>query len=118
MCVHSVIVDHVRGAERAALDFEPEFWPDESGDSVNPEDEAFGRLRRQEFWQQINARLNSDKERLVVYCSFELGLKPREIYAQHRRAFRGVDEIYRVKENVLARLGRDDELRNLLGADA
>jgi len=118
MCVHSVIVDHARAAERAELDAQPELWSDESGDGANVEDDALDLILRQEFWQQINARLNNQKERLVVYCSFELGLKPREIYTQHRRSFRNVDEIYRVKENVLARLGRDDELRNLIGEDA
>jgi hypothetical protein len=52
-----------------------------------------------------------------VYGSFVLALKPRELYAQFREAVRDVNEVYRVKENVLARLRRDAEFEQLLGQD-
>jgi hypothetical protein len=53
-----------------------------------------------------------------VYASFALGLKPREIYARSGGLFDDVKEVYRVKENVLARLRRDPELKKILGVDA
>jgi hypothetical protein len=62
--------------------------------------------------------LHDEKERRVVYGSFVLALKPRELYAQFQDTFRDVNEVYRVKENVLARLRRDAELAELLGRDA
>jgi hypothetical protein len=87
-----------------------------SGPTV--ESRALDHVHRQEFWDRIDARLRNEKERRVVYGSFVLALKPRELYAQFREAFRDVNEVYRVKENVLARLRRDTELQKLLGGDA
>jgi hypothetical protein len=75
-------------------------------------------VHRQEFWREINARVRDEKEHRVVYGSFVLALKPRELYAQFRETFRDVNDVYRVKENVLARLRRDAELREFLGQDA
>jgi hypothetical protein len=62
--------------------------------------------------------MQSEQERRVIYGSFALALKPREIYAQSGELFDDVKEVYRIKENVLARLRRDAELRKLLGLDA
>jgi DNA-directed RNA polymerase specialized sigma24 family protein len=119
MCVHSVILDQVRAADLAIIASQDGVASLEGkANGMTVEDRALARVGQQEFWGEIDARLRSEKERLVVYGSFVLALKPREIYAQHRETFRDVKEVYRVKENVLARLGRDDELRRLLFGDA
>lgn len=119
MCVHSVILDQVRVAEQAVVGVQAEVSSVESraGGPV-VENQALARVRRQEFWGEISARLRNEKERRVVYGSFVLALKPRELYSQFRETFRDVTEVYRVKENVLARLRRDAELKKLLGQDA
>lgn len=119
MCVHSVILDHVRMAERSTVGVETEVLTAE-GRTESPvvESQALDRVHRQEFWGEINARLHNEKERRVVYGSFILALKPRELCAQFQETFRDVNEVYRVKENVLARLRRDGELQELLGEDA
>lgn len=111
VCVHSVIVDHVRVAEQAIAGV-PVKHP---GQTV--EEQVLGRVQQQEFWGEIEARLRNEKERRVVYGSFILGLKPREIFMRYRETFRDVSEVYRVKENVLARLGRDTRLEKLVGED-
>lgn len=119
MCVHSVILDQVRVAEQSLVGVEIEALAAEGrakGSMV--EEQALAQVHRQEFWDQINARLRNGKERQVVYGSFVLALKPRELYAQFRETFRDVNEVYRVKENVLARLRRDAELQELLVRDA
>jgi hypothetical protein len=72
------------------------------------------QVHQQELWQEISARLQNEKERKVMYGSFVLALKPRELYAQFRETFRDVKEVYRVKENVIARLRRDTNFRNSL----
>jgi DNA-directed RNA polymerase specialized sigma24 family protein len=116
MCVHSVILDQVRVAGPNTVDVQA-LEVGESSPVV--EKQALARVHREEFWQEINQRLRSDKERWVVYGSFMLGLKPRELFAQFgEKGFRDVNEIYRVKENVLARLSRDTQLRKFLGEDA
>ena len=117
MCVHSVVLDYVRCAEQAALSA-----PDDVAALAGPaeaadEDELLATAQREEFWREIGRRLHDEKERCVVYGSFVLALKPRELLAHFPGAFRDVREVYAVKENVLARLGRDAELRRLLGPD-
>ena len=119
MCVHSVILDRVRVAERSCLEIQDELLAAE-GETGNPtvEVQALDKLQRRAFWREIDARLRNDKERRVVCGSFVLGMKPREIYAQSEGVFLDVHEVYRVKENVLARLRRDPELLELLAKDA
>ena len=50
-----------------------------------------------------------------MYGTFILALKPRELYARFRETFRDVDDVYRVKLNVLVRLRRNSELKKLNG---
>ena len=115
MCVHSVVVDHNRSADQAsryALADESDIERSAQGPTI--EDGALDWVHRQQFWEWINARLHDEKERLVVYGSFALDLKPREIYDLFPEAFQDVAEVHRVKQNVLARLRRDPEFQKLL----
>ncbi len=119
MCVHSVILDQARAAEQSVVGVQVEALAAKSRASgPTVENQALDRVHRQELWDQINVRLRNEKERRVVYGTFVLALKPRELYAQFRETFRDVKEVYRVKENVLARLRRDAELREFLVRDA
>ena len=116
MCVHSVIIDYVRAREQAEL-FEdiPGNPMANMRDRVNgPEIQIADRSQAETLWQWITERLKTDLERRVVYCSYVLDLKPAQIYEQHPDLFQDVREIYQIKENVLARLRRDQELRELL----
>ena len=119
MCAHSTIVDQSRKAEQAVASVQVESLSDRSSaQGRRRDDPALARVYRQEFWEQIDARLNDEKERRVVYGSFVLGLKPRELHARYQDIFGDVRDVYRVKENVLARLRRDAELAEILGTDA
>jgi RNA polymerase sigma factor (sigma-70 family) len=115
MCVHSAILDHARAAERSLADVPLELLS-ESHESTAPsvEASALDLVAGEELWRGVTARLNDQKERRVVYCSFALALKPREICEQFPELFPDVGEVYRIKENVLARLRRDTELLKLL----
>jgi hypothetical protein len=103
MCVHSVVVD--------ALEPQPD---QELDDTTTNGDHAADPVVADEFWQAIYRRLQNDKERLVIDATYVYGLQPRQIYEQHQRLFEDVREIYRVKENVLARFKRDAGLLKLL----
>ncbi len=117
-CVHSVILDQVRRAERAAA-IQMDVLPGPAEQATGSvEGQVLDQAGRQAFWQEINARLHDDKERQVVYGSFVLALKPRELCAEFPGTFRDVTEVYRIKENVLARLRRDPGLKRLLGENA
>lgn len=114
MCVHSVVVDHARRQEQEALEADADRLV-RAGAAVSPSarQQALDRLKREDFWREIQSRLNSDQERLVVRGCFIEGLTPRALYERHRGTFASVTEIYRTKENVLARLRRDEGLRDL-----
>ncbi|HEY4688945.1 MAG TPA: sigma-70 family RNA polymerase sigma factor [Anaerolineae bacterium] len=112
MCVSSVILDHVRAAERAKLEVPMEVLsvePSEPGPAI--EEAVLDRARRQEFWEWLDAWLRDEKERRVIYGLFVLALKPQKLYQQSRTMFNDVREIYRIKQNVIARLSRDPEFR-------
>lgn len=66
------------------------------------------------FWRCIYQRLPDDKEKLLVDASFVSGLKPRQILALYPDLFGSIEEIYRLKENILARFKRDAVLSHCL----
>jgi DNA-directed RNA polymerase specialized sigma24 family protein len=116
MCVHSVISDYRRSLEQSELVDLSEEESGEIEDGAPPvEESALERAGQLAFWEMINARLNDEKERQVVYGSFVLALKPRELYEQFPRLFGNVDEVYLVKQNVLSRLRRDLGLAKFIG---
>jgi hypothetical protein len=119
MCVHSVITDFNRLAEQA-------HQYDESMEDMRVElrqpgtaveEQVVDSTSNQALWDYLKEKLNDEKERLVVEGLFILDLKPREIYDRSPRVFRDVDEIYQVKQNVIARLRRDPGMRAFMGTD-
>lgn len=114
MCVHSVIMDYIRLAEQER--FAPLEDASEKGSSdPSPEEQATDQSEQQSLWDLVNSRLQDEQERAVIYGSFVLALKPQEVYDLYRNRFSDVDEIYRVKQNIISRLRRDPEFRNFLG---
>lgn len=118
MCVHSVITDYNRTADRANLQvsFEELKIDIQSSEPV-PESAVFDKLENQNLWIRINENLNNDKERLVIKGIFVLALKPRELCDYYEGTFTNVEEVYRIKQNVFARLRRDTDFRKFLGVD-
>ncbi len=117
LCASSVVLDHARSAEYHDMleDLPP--GVEESRDEA-VEDVALARTEREQFWQAIAQRLNDDKERLVLHYSYVVGFKPGQIYDEKQDLFEDVREIYRIKENVLARLRRDATLQELFAPHA
>lgn len=115
MCAHSVVVDTVRRASPPGIDVEVETLPGgEASGGPGGDSRASAQIDRREFWAAIMDRLNGDEERRVVHGSYVLGLKPRQLLAEYPETFGDVRDIYRIKENVLARLRRDEALHALL----
>ena len=83
-----------------------------------PEEELLDVESRKTFWEWIDACLHDEKERLVVYGSFNLDLKPQEIFIKFQDMFSDVDEVYTIKQNVIARLRRDPDFRKFLARNA
>jgi hypothetical protein len=115
LCVHTIIVDFMRAREKADLmsaDSDSLAEKEPAGQSI--EDQALAQAQREELWRWLDERMHTEKERRVIYATFVLALKPREVFNQYRSLFRDVDEVYLVKENVLARLRRDEGLKKFL----
>ena len=103
MCVHSVIADEVRS--RQSRENEPA--------SEDPADDVVSSISAQGLWQVIQEELNGEEERVLIYLADIHGMKPSEISSQHRRLFPTVEDVYRIKRNVLERLRRNRRLQSL-----
>jgi DNA-directed RNA polymerase specialized sigma24 family protein len=115
LCATSVVIDSVRAQSWA------EMLPEDTASQSqtpqhSPDEEAVSRVYREEFWHMIDSQLNGDMERVVVYSSFVLGLTPRAIFAKHPHLFSSVNDVYNVKRNVLGRLGRNTQLRQMFAS--
>lgn len=110
MCVHSVVADEVRARQSRqfeetldAIEHEPA--------SDDPADHVVSNISAQDLWKVIQDELNGDDERVLIYLVYVQGMKPGEISVLHRRLFPTVDDVYRVKRNVLERLRRSRRLQ-------
>lgn len=65
----------------------------------------------------IRSRLQDPHEELVFTLTFEFGLSPRRIVDQYPQRFSTAEDVYRVKERFMRRLGRDPHLRRLAGLE-
>jgi DNA-directed RNA polymerase specialized sigma24 family protein len=119
MCTHSVMIDYMRRKEQAILAAqveEQEVAAIGGGEGKSAvEQKIFKRERRADFWQWLRQQLNSDEEYKVIHSTYVLSLQPREILELFPETFQEVQEIYRTKENVLARLRRREEMIEFLG---
>lgn len=115
MCVNGAISDTWRKMRRRQFD-QPLGNNDEDEDQGPSEAESTPEeiLQKGELWQLIKKRLKDEKEYVVVYASFNLDLSPREILVEYPGLFHDIKEIYQYKANVIARLERDSEVRELI----
>lgn len=118
MCVHSVLVDYVRRKEE---NYRLEEVPDAALQGDKPEEHVertvMAHDHRRQFWELVDSRLQNEKEKQLVYGIFVLDLKPRQLIEEFGNLFRDIREIYRIKENVMERLRRDQEIQRVLRGD-
>lgn len=81
---------------------------------VNPITSAENKLHAKNIWQYVLSVLKSDQERIVAEEFLLYDLKPREIYARNEETFSSVGQVRRIKENLMARLRRDQQLAAFL----
>jgi len=110
LCVHSVIIDHIRTEEFAALE-EPTVI------LAGVEEPIIDQIQQQAFWQQLQRRLHDEREQQLLYYRYALGFKPRQICEHFPDEFPNIQEVYGITQNILARLRRDEELRHLFQAE-
>ncbi len=118
MCVHSVVVDFTRNAGAPSLESSLEDVEARLPARTSTlEEQVEMHIQQKTLWNCLAARLHNEKERSMLYGSFVLNLKPQELLSVFPHTFRSIDEIYQIKQNVLDRLRRDPELKELLKQD-
>ncbi len=115
MCVFSVVSDFARLKEVVAandfVDSENLLLKIGAGDV---EGEIFERTYLKQLWELVQVRLQNDREYKVMYGTYILGLKPRQVQDLYPDIFKHARDVSRIKENVIARLRRDQTLITIL----
>ncbi len=113
MCAHSVLLDDVRGRAAAHVAPLPEH---ENGIGAVPDvsEGTVGALATQALWEAIRAETRDDAEEQIAYLCLVLDMKPREIFDRYPETFSTVDDVYRIKRNLLDRLRRSPAIREFL----
>lgn len=117
-CAQCVAIDNARqqkqkrAKEAALLQIETLGKPETSSDSV------LDAIVSEQLLEHAVKCLNDSRESLAFRASFEWGLRPSEIADRWADIFASAQEVSRVKERVLRRLRRDEELIELFGITA
>ena len=112
-CVHTTILNHTRKRRPAVAEISEELvgTPHSAGTTDPMAGAVLNKLARTELWHLLDSLLHNDKERLVTELYFIQGMKPRMIYDQHGDRFATVQEVYRIKQNLMERLSRNTDLQ-------
>ncbi|HYG60343.1 MAG TPA: hypothetical protein VD902_19915 [Symbiobacteriaceae bacterium] len=116
LCVHSAVLDELRGArlEKAQVAGSTDDLVDVPDARLGVEEDALTRVRREELWSSIARHARTDGERVLVVAGLVRGMAPREIASRYPGLFGGVADVYRLKRNLMDRLSRDQRLREFL----
>jgi len=98
-CVNTAILDKIRECVRPNFVALPE-----PGSPEEPISENIDNKR--EFWEAIMSLLPNPREQRLAFLLYYCGLKPREIVLRRPDEFSDVQEIYRLRRNILERLRR------------
>lgn len=102
MSLHSTIIDTLRKYARSQVVHLSEL--DDVG--VAYDDDS---IDSSEVWEVVKSFLVSDRERHLAYLHFHCGLKPREIVHFCAQEFSDIQEVYRLRHNIVDRLQRNSE---------
>ena len=105
MCLNGTILDTLRTYSRPQEVPLPE--PGSTGEPLV--EDSYDST---ELWEVIKSMLSSMREVRVAYLLFHCGLKPREIVLHCPQEFSDVQEVYRLRRNIIERLLRNtDKIR-------
>lgn len=109
-CVGGAVIDEFRKKGLPEVDEIPAGADAIPDNTIN---QLMGEEYQSQVWDVVKASLKSEKEWIVIEYYFVLGYKPREIYEKFEHVFSRKKEVYQIKENVIKRLGRNSDLRDL-----
>jgi hypothetical protein len=98
--LHGAILDTLRSYSRPREISLPE--PGEPGEPYVED-----RIDSSEVWEILQKMLPSEREQRLAYLLYHCGLKPREIVRFCQEEWSDIQEIYRLRRNILERLLRN-----------
>ena len=105
LCLNGTILDTLRAYSRPQEVPLPE--PGSTGEPLVEDS-----YDSSELWEVVKSMLSSMREVRVAYLLFHCGLKPREIVLHCPQEFGDVQEVYRLRRNIIERLLRNtDKIR-------
>lgn len=112
-CAWSVLVDADRQARHRTSNEEPleQAFLDEPIGAGDPADGIADREGAQHLWHLLLQEMRTYDERLVLYSLCVTHVPPRELLKQYPTIFASVDDVYRIKRNVVERLRRSRVVR-------
>jgi hypothetical protein len=108
-CVGAAVIDAARAEATRARAYQRLELPA----AATPEELVLGAQSRDELWRLLNELVSTEHERIILIESLVLGLPPRTILERHQDCFADVPAIYGAKRNLLNRLGRSRDLRQM-----
>ncbi len=110
-CVTTTLIDDARKRQFEEVAIELVEGPSALQDSApDPALIYQRRASQQELWAYVQECVKGDAESIVLYDSFVLALKPNEILGRHTDVFGTIDDVYRVKQNMMNRFRRDAKI--------
>ena len=111
-CAHSAAADSRRWQPRQhdALDSLPVSCEPLIRDCA---DIVMERQAAQELWRLVCSEAPAHEEQLVLLLVVAQGMSPRALQQRYPTVFPSVQDIYRIRRNVIERLQRNKELRRL-----
>jgi DNA-directed RNA polymerase specialized sigma24 family protein len=111
-CAVSCALQARRTEQRVALESD---WDEESieAQTSTPSLESIfsAKFDRQAIWAAVTDCCSDERDQLLARLVLVADLKPREVTQQYPQHFATVDDVYRVKRNLLERLRRHPVLR-------
>ena len=71
------------------------------------------RLAAQELWRLVRREAPAHEEQLVLLLVVAQGMSPRALQQRYPALYPTVEDIYRIRRNLIERLQRNKELRRL-----
>lgn len=108
-CANSVAADYRRSCQVRCREETLESLEDEPAPGDLAE-EVVEELAAQEIWRVIAREARAPEERLILVLICAQGMSPRELQQRYPTLFADVEDVYRVKRNVLERLRHNRQL--------
>ncbi len=112
-CARSVLMDADRKAQHREVNEEPleTAFFDEPLGMDDPVYEIAERECAEQLWHLLLSEMQTPDEHLVLYALCMTDVPPRELQRRYPQVFARVEDVYRVKRNVVERLRRSQTIR-------